>query len=213
MQVKRKEILIPSKGPQVSVSTSEQFLPNRNWMMYCICTHTHLHTHRYPYIHTLQKYNRVLYMMTADFENAPDMVLMMFYVSAFSFSEESKPVLCFKAFGGVFKKKMTQVYELFLPPQSPLLKLILSIPGCDFCSPTTLSVPVNELWKETSQSNRCFEEKAQPAEGALRGLRQAVTPSASPAGPQITLNKRRLHAGQRLWGHVTSHAAFQPPLS
>lgn len=40
--------------------------------------------------------------MTADFENAPDMVLTMFYVGAFSFLEESKPVLCLKALGGVF---------------------------------------------------------------------------------------------------------------
>lgn len=47
-------------------------------------------------------------------------------------------------------------------PQSPLLKLISSILGCDFCSPTTLSLsaPVTELWKETSQLNRCFGEKA-----------------------------------------------------
>lgn len=54
---------------------------------------------------------------------------------------------------------MTRVYELFLPPQSPPLRLILSILGCDFCSPTTVSVPVTELWKETSGLNRWFEEK------------------------------------------------------
>lgn len=40
--------------------------------------------------------------MTADFEKAPDMVLTMFYVGAFSLFDESKPVLCLKALGGVF---------------------------------------------------------------------------------------------------------------
>lgn len=33
-------------------------------------------------------------------------------------------------------------------------------------------------------------------------------PPHKPDGLQIELGKRRLHAGQRLWGHVTCHAAF-----
>ncbi len=60
---------------------------------------------------------------------------------------------------------MTRVYLSFLPPQSPLLKLILSILGCDFCSPTTVSVPVTELWKETSELNRCFEKRKERKKG------------------------------------------------
>lgn len=57
-----------------------------------------------------------------------------------------------------------------------------------------------------------LEDKALPAEGdpaALQGLRQTVIPLAFPTGLQIKLNKWRSHAGQRLWGHMTCHAAFQ----
>lgn len=48
---------------------------------------------------------------------------------------------CLKALGGVFKKERWQEYmNNSSHPQSPLLKLISSILGCDFCSPTTLSL-------------------------------------------------------------------------
>lgn len=39
-------------------------------------------------------------------------------------------------------------------------------------------------------------------------LHPSASPPHKPDGLQIELGKRRLHAGQRLWGHVTCHAAF-----
>lgn len=90
---------------------------------------------------------------------------------------------------------MYELNELLLPPQGLLLKLMLSMLGYDFCSPTVVSVPVTEL---TSELSCGFEGKALPAEGALQGLTpEAAIPSAFPTSPQIKLNKRMSHAGQR----------------
>lgn len=176
--------------------------------MYCIAL-THLHTHRYSYIHTLQKYSWVVYILTAD------MVLKMFYVGVFSFLEESKPVLCLKALGGVFKKTGWQEYMNYFSLHRVLFSC-WSYPSLGVTSAVTpfpLFQSLNCGMRLQKRIVVLKKQKAQPAEGALQGLRQAVTPSVFPTGFQIKLNKRRSHAGQRLWHHVTCHAAFQLPPS
>lgn len=141
-------------------------------------------------------------------------------VSALSLLEESKSVLCLKASGRLLKKKkkkMTRVYELFLPPQSPLLKLILSILGCDFCSPTTVSVPVTELCKETSfwivvlkkkKGTTCWRSTA-GTEGSCHTLSVSPVPLAF----RSSSIRRGYMQGKRSWGHMTGHAASQRPPS
>lgn len=98
--------------------------------------------------------------MTAHFENAPGTVLITilvwFYVSALNFLEESKPS-CVSRHWDVFKKKKLQ--ECMDVSSLHRVLLSLSFLGCDFCSPTTVSVPVTELLTETSGLNGCFEKK------------------------------------------------------
>lgn len=71
-------------------------------------SHTHTHTHTQISIHS---YTAEIQSGSVHNENAPDMVLMMLHSDPIlSFLEESKPVLCLKALGYLFKKKRLQEY-------------------------------------------------------------------------------------------------------
>lgn len=78
--------------------------------MYCICTHTLTHSQISIHSHTAE--------IQAGIERHG--IKRRFMWVRLAFLEESKPVPRLKALGGVFTKRMTSVYELFLPPQSPL---------------------------------------------------------------------------------------------
>ncbi|GAA6223957.1 uncharacterized [Lates japonicus] len=107
---------------------------------------------------------------------------------------------------------MTRVYELFLPPQDPLLKLILSILGCNFCSPTTVSVPVTEPWKETSELN-CFFFSKKRHYLLKEHCRDRDKLSHHQRFPPAFRSSSIRGGHMQGKGHLTCHAALQLPRS
>lgn len=102
---------------------------------------------------------------------------------------------CLKALGGVFKKERWQEYmNNSSHPQSPLLKLISSILGCDFCSPTTLSL-CSSHWaveRDFTTESLFWRKGTIPIEGELLGDEASCLTLSVPFSPHRPSDQTRL---------------------
>lgn len=184
--------------------------------MYRISTHTDTQSQISIHSYIAEIYKRVLYMMTADFQSAPHVVLIMFYfdpmwVHLASWRNQSLSCVSRHWEPSLKRKKDDKsIWIIPLSTKSSSQAYLISLG-------VTCAVLLQSLFQSLNSGKRlqngisvwrkgttCW--RTTPA--ALQGLRQAVAPSAFPTGLQIKLNKWRSHAGQRLWGHMTCHAAF-----